>query len=60
MTHAISLQKPLPATATAIDFTAFLLLSNFLFDVLGFFSGLVSTFFNVVINLGLFFLSGLA
>lgn len=59
MTHATRLQKPLPATATTLDLATWILVLNTFFNALGFVSGVVTTFFNFVINLGLFFLGGL-
>lgn len=60
MRHETRLQKPLPAKATTVDLTALVLLVNTAFNVLGFFTSLATTFFNFVINLGLFFLGAVA
>jgi hypothetical protein len=59
VTHATRLQKPLPATAATIDLAALILAFDTFFSALGFIAGVVTTFFNFVINLGLFFLGGL-
>jgi len=58
--HRSRLQKPLPATATAIDLTSLVLLASTIFNVLGFFTDWITTFFNFAINLGLFFFGELA
>ncbi len=60
MKHATRLQKPLPAMATGVDLTGLVLIANTFFNVLGFISGWVTTFFNFAINLGLFFLGEVA
>ncbi len=60
MRHATRLNRPLPAKATALDLTGLVLLTNTLFNVLGYLTGWVTTFFNFAINLGLFFLGEVA
>jgi len=60
VTHISTIQKQLPAKATAVDFASIVLLFNTLFDVLGFFSGWATTIFNFAINLGIFFLGEIA
>lgn len=60
MKHVSRLQKPLPAKAAAVDLTGLLLFTNTLFNVLGYFTSWVTTFFNFAINLSLFFFGELA